>query len=197
MKKIFSSREIFLRLINCSFCWLVRNIFFPGKFFRPSRSLLFNFFFLYILLNVHHYDFRITITLVYYGLSLSSVELNGDKYLNFMLVNAIEVPAFLTSWYFMEHYSRRKTQAFSFLFSGIGCVLVNLVQKRKLFFNSKCLVGIFVTMKKKKKIKNRYTGWFFNHAHPIFNTWFCINLNFFLANIFHHYEFFRLSRVIP
>ncbi|XP_025421175.1 solute carrier family 22 member 21-like isoform X2 [Sipha flava] len=90
MKEIFSSKEIFLRLINCSFCW-------------------------------------ITITLVYYGLSLTSVEFNGNKYLNFMLVNAVEVPAFLTSWYFMERFSRRNTQAFTFIFSGIGCILVNLI----------------------------------------------------------------------
>jgi len=80
---------------------------------------------------VYFYDFRTTITLVYYGLSLTSVEFSGNKYLNFMLVNAVEVPAFLTSWYFMEHFSRRKTQAFSFLFSGIGCIMVNVVPTGK------------------------------------------------------------------
>ncbi|XP_015363439.1 PREDICTED: solute carrier family 22 member 5-like [Diuraphis noxia] len=68
-----------------------------------------------------------TITLVYYGLSLTSVELSGNKYLNFMLVNVVEVPAFLTSWYFMEQFSRRYTQAFSFFLSGIGCIMVNLI----------------------------------------------------------------------
>ncbi|XP_027853755.2 solute carrier family 22 member 21-like isoform X2 [Aphis gossypii] len=97
MSKIFSSKEIFLRLINCSFCWM-------------------------------------TITLVYYGLSLTSVEFSGNKYVNFMLVNIVEVPAFLTSWYFMEHFSRRNTQAFSFLFSGIGCIMVNLVAKDYAWF---------------------------------------------------------------
>ncbi|XP_022167890.1 solute carrier family 22 member 21-like isoform X3 [Myzus persicae] len=96
MSKIFSSKEIFLRLINCSFCWT-------------------------------------TITLVYYGLSLTSVEFSGNKYLNFMLVNAVEVPAFLTSWYFMEHFSRRNTQAFSFLFSGIGCIMVNVIPQNYLW----------------------------------------------------------------
>jgi len=82
--------------------------------------------------------FRTTITLVYYGLSLSSVELSGNKYLNFMLVNAVEIPAFLTSWYFMERFPRRKTQAFSFLASGVGCILVNVISKRKPTYRSFC-----------------------------------------------------------
>jgi len=77
------------------------------------------------------------------------VELSGNKYLNFMLVNIVEVPAFLTSWYFMEHYSRRNTQAFSFLFSGIGCIMVNMVSLSKrvvytgrfLFYNGDPLVN--------------------------------------------------------
>lgn len=75
--------------------------------------------------------FRTTITLVYYGLSLSSVELSGNKYLNFMLVNAVEIPAFLTSWYFMERFPRRNTQAFSFLASGVGCIMVNVISTGK------------------------------------------------------------------
>ncbi|KAF0767385.1 solute carrier family 22 member 21-like [Aphis craccivora] len=119
MSKIFSSKEIFLRLINCSFCWLV----------------------------------QMTITLVYYGLSLTSVEFSGNKYLNFMLVNIVEVPAFLSSWYFMEHFSRRNTQAFSFLFSGIGCIMVNLIPtdylwiKLILFLSSKYTITMaFNTM---------------------------------------------------
>lgn len=78
-----------------------------------------------------------TITLVYYGLSLTSVEFSGNKYLNFMLVNIVEVPAFLSSWYFMEHFSRRNTQAFSFLFSGIGCIMVNLIPTGKHSLNFK------------------------------------------------------------
>lgn len=129
MKEIFSSKEIFLRLINCSFCWLVLTETFNSSMcFWPSCLLRYN-----IWLNICTYfcNFRITITLVYYGLSLTSVEFNGNKYLNFMLVNAVEVPAFLTSWYFMERFSRRNTQAFTFIFSGIGCILVNLIPEGK------------------------------------------------------------------
>lgn len=81
------------------------------------------------------YFFRTTITLVYYGLSLTSVEFSGNKYLNFMLVNIIEVPAFLTSWYFMERLTRRNIQAFSFLLSGIGCIIVNIIPTSKLPFS--------------------------------------------------------------
>ncbi|CAH1732788.1 solute carrier family 22 member 21-like isoform X2 [Aphis gossypii] len=92
MREIFDSKELLLRIINCSFCWF-------------------------------------TITLVYYGLSLTSVEFSGNKYFNFMLVNAVELPASLTLWYVMENFSRRKTQAYSFFFSGIGCIMVNLISE--------------------------------------------------------------------
>lgn len=125
MREIFTSKEIFLRLINCSFCWFVlkqfMTIYFAFVVFIHRKwmfKLIFGDF------------FRITITLVYYGLSLTSVELSGTKYVNFMLVNAIEIPAFLTSWYFMEHFPRRKTQALSFLLSGVGCIMVNTIPKR-------------------------------------------------------------------
>ncbi|CAI6355684.1 unnamed protein product [Macrosiphum euphorbiae] len=90
----------------------------------------------------------ITITFVYYGLSLTSVEMSGNKYLNFMLVNIIEVPAFLTSWYVMEHLSRRYTQAFSFFLSGVGCIMVSLIPtdylltKLLMFLSSKYAITI-------------------------------------------------------
>lgn len=135
MEKIFGSKEIFLRLINCSFCWLactfnqiIHTCFYNKNFFN-----VFYFYFCIECLSTRFYTFihRTTITLVYYGLSITSVELSGNKYLNFMLVNAVEVPAFLTSWYFMEHFPRRNTQAFSFLFSGIGCIMVNLIPMGK------------------------------------------------------------------
>lgn len=72
------------------------------------------------------YNLRFTITLVYYGLSLTSVEFSGEKYVNFMLVNFVEVPAFFILWFSMERYSRKYVQTLSFLFSGLSCILVNI-----------------------------------------------------------------------
>lgn len=84
-----------------------------------------------------------TLTLVYYGLSLGASTAGFDgfhKHLTFAIVNLIEVPAFLTSWFLMDHYSRRYTQANCFLSSGV-CLLAFLILRKtpkkgifKLFF---------------------------------------------------------------
>ena len=43
----------------------------------------------YILL----FDYRFTHALVYYGVSVGSLDLGGNRYLNFFLVNVMELPA--------------------------------------------------------------------------------------------------------
>ncbi len=70
---------------------------------------------------------RFTITFVYYGLSIHSVELMGSKHLNFILTNAIEVPAFLISGVIMKHVKRRLSQSSAFFLSGIACFLCEFI----------------------------------------------------------------------
>lgn len=63
-----------------------------------------------------------TNTFVYYGLSLNSVAISGNLYLNFMLVCLIEVPAGLVTWLLMERYGRRSSMCSSLVLTGVSCI---------------------------------------------------------------------------
>ncbi|XP_026286905.1 organic cation transporter protein isoform X1 [Frankliniella occidentalis] len=64
----------------------------------------------------------ITNTFVYYGLSLNSVSVSGNLYLNFMLVCLIEVPAGLVTWMLMERVGRRMSMCASLVLTGLSCL---------------------------------------------------------------------------
>ncbi|XP_050348948.1 organic cation transporter protein-like [Nymphalis io] len=49
----------------------------------------------------------ITTTLVYYGLSINSVHMVGNRYLNFVLVSAVEIPGYWTSMFLMGKVGRK------------------------------------------------------------------------------------------
>lgn len=72
---------------------------------------------------------RISITLVYYGLSISATNIAGDKYLNFILVSLIEIPACILYWLVMEGMPRKMSLSYMFLLSGVTCVLYNLTSE--------------------------------------------------------------------
>ncbi|KAK7602882.1 hypothetical protein V9T40_006856 [Parthenolecanium corni] len=108
---IFQTKLIWLRLLNCSFCWF-------------------------------------TNTLVYYGLSINSVELVGNKYFNFVLTNAVEIPAFVLSGFILQKVSRRMSQSAAFFFSGVACLVCEFVPadmfwlQLPLFLVSKFLITV-------------------------------------------------------
>lgn len=54
MKEIFNSKEIFLRLINCSFCWLV---IIPTKIFYENidRSLSFTVVIVHYIISINRF----------------------------------------------------------------------------------------------------------------------------------------------
>ncbi len=70
---------------------------------------------------------RFTNTLVYYGLSIHSVGLLGNKYLNFILTNGVEVPAFILSGIIMKKVNRRISQSSAFFLSGIACLVCEFI----------------------------------------------------------------------
>ncbi|KAJ1531717.1 hypothetical protein ONE63_000383 [Megalurothrips usitatus] len=59
---------------------------------------------------------------VYDGLSLNSVAVAGNQYLNFILVCLIEVPAGLATWALMERVGRRAAMCSSLLLAGAACI---------------------------------------------------------------------------
>ncbi|KAL6267913.1 hypothetical protein P5V15_000981 [Pogonomyrmex californicus] len=69
----------------------------------------------------------LTNTFVYYGLSLNSVAFAGDKYINFMLVAVVEIPAYCLAWVLTDHIGRKPTLSGAFLLSGAFCLAIQFV----------------------------------------------------------------------
>ncbi|XP_011050377.1 PREDICTED: LOW QUALITY PROTEIN: solute carrier family 22 member 5-like [Acromyrmex echinatior] len=60
----------------------------------------------------------LTNTFVYYGLSLNSVAFAGDKYINFVLVAVVEIPAYCLAWVLTDHIGRKPTLSGPFIPAG-------------------------------------------------------------------------------
>ncbi|XP_053690010.1 organic cation transporter protein-like [Sabethes cyaneus] len=81
-----------------------------------------------LLLRVANCSFCwLTNVLVYYGLSLNSVSLAGDKYLNFILVSLIELPGFLIMQLILDRVGRRITLCTTMLLCGLFCFLSEFI----------------------------------------------------------------------
>lgn len=96
--------------------------------------------------------FRATNAFVYYGLSLNSQNLSGNKYLNFILVCLIEIPGLTVNvwikilcfticnvqrslqlaWIAMNKLGRRFSLSGSLLICGITCVCGGFVTPGKI-----------------------------------------------------------------
>ncbi|CAH1388552.1 unnamed protein product [Nezara viridula] len=89
-KKIYQSKTMILRILNCSFCWAT-NAF------------------------------------VYYGLSLYSVVIGGNKYFNFILVSFVEIPGYALSPFIINKFGRRVPLALALILSGSACFLFHFL----------------------------------------------------------------------
>lgn len=58
---------------------------------------------------------------VAYGLTLNSVDLDGSKYFNFILINLVDIPAYIATYFIMQHVGRRWSLCGSMLLSGFAC----------------------------------------------------------------------------
>ncbi|XP_055594289.1 solute carrier family 22 member 3 [Uranotaenia lowii] len=73
----------------------------------------------------------LTNVLVYFGLSLNSVTLAGDKYLNFILVSLIELPGFLIMQLILDRVGRKITLCATMLICGLFCFLSEFIPTGK------------------------------------------------------------------
>ncbi|XP_053679243.1 organic cation transporter protein-like [Anopheles nili] len=64
-----------------------------------------------------------TNVMVYYGLTLNSVTLAGDKNVNFILITLVEIPAALSMNFIMNRFPRRMTQFVSLAICGVMCLV--------------------------------------------------------------------------
>lgn len=60
--------------------------------------------------------------LVYYGLSLNAVLLDGDKYNNFIFIAMVEIPGFLLPLIIMDRFGRRYSLFGCMFISGLCCL---------------------------------------------------------------------------
>lgn len=65
--------------------------------------------------------------LVYYGLSLGTNTLAGNKYLNFFLSGAIEVPAYITCMYVLMPWGRRKPTLVLHVLAGLPLIIAYFI----------------------------------------------------------------------
>nr|XP_022903983.1 organic cation transporter protein-like [Onthophagus taurus] len=83
------------------------------KYIFKSKKLVVRFIIIIIVWTVNAF--------VYYGLSINSVNISGNKYLNFSLVCLIEIPGYTLSWISMSKFGRKPTLVISFLLCGLTC----------------------------------------------------------------------------
>lgn len=60
--------------------------------------------------------------LVYFGLSLSSVSLSGNRYFNFVLVSIVEIPGYYLGLVTIERYGRVASFLVSMILCGVTCI---------------------------------------------------------------------------
>ncbi|XP_053669925.1 solute carrier family 22 member 4-like [Anopheles nili] len=84
-----------------------------------------------------------TNAMVYYGLTLNSVTLAGDKYSNFIFITLAEIPPSLAINCILNRFGRRKTQCGSLVLSGLFCLLALTALKDIAWLN----VGLFLMSK--------------------------------------------------
>lgn len=63
-----------------------------------------------------------TITLINYGMMISSVLIGGDKYLSFALLVMMDIPANLLYWLALDKCARKMPLIASFVIGGLFCV---------------------------------------------------------------------------
>ncbi|XP_018566487.1 organic cation transporter protein isoform X2 [Anoplophora glabripennis] len=80
-----------------------------------SRKLILRFLIMYFIWAVNAF--------IYYGLSINSTSLGGNKYLNFALVSLIEIPGYTAAWVCIQKLGRRISLVGSLLICGVTCTL--------------------------------------------------------------------------
>lgn len=68
---------------------------------------------------------------VFYGLSLNSTSLSGNKYVNFILVCLVEIPGYTLSWFTMNWIGRRWSLAGSLLLCAFTCACGGFISHGK------------------------------------------------------------------
>ncbi|CAN9501812.1 unnamed protein product [Ophioblennius macclurei] len=74
-----------------------------------------------------------TVAIAYFGLSLNTANLHGNKYFNCFLSAMVEIPAYFMSWVMFRWWSRRLSLCTTFLLGGSLLLLVQLLPAHLVF----------------------------------------------------------------
>lgn len=92
------------------------------------------------------------IKFIYYGLTINSIALAGNKYVNYMLANIVEVPAIISSTYLIDKFGRKLPLIMCMIISGVACISSEFVaptadiEKLFLFLLGKVCITIAFTV---------------------------------------------------
>ncbi|XP_072942657.1 solute carrier family 22 member 1-like [Epargyreus clarus] len=70
-----------------------------------------------------------TITLINYGMMISSVLIDGNKYINFALLMLMDIPANVFYWLALSKYKRKMPLISSFIVGGVFCISQPFIPK--------------------------------------------------------------------
>ena len=65
-------------------------------------------------------------TMCYYGLSMNSVNLAGNTYVNFVLSAFIEIPSYIFCILVMDGWGRKPILVFTQILAGVTCIIAGL-----------------------------------------------------------------------
>lgn len=82
----------------------------------------------------------ITVTFIYYGLSINSVSLAGNSYVNYILTALVEIPGYCISVLTLDRFGRKSSIMTAFFVCGISLVCLPFIPDRKF---TKKLFNIF------------------------------------------------------
>lgn len=69
----------------------------------------------------------ITLTFVYYGLSINSVSLAGNSYINYILTSLVEIPGYCLSVLTLDRFGRKSSTMTAFIICGISLIAMPFV----------------------------------------------------------------------
>jgi MFS family permease len=82
-----------------------------------------------LLIRIIHCSFTwICCNFPYYGLTIQSVALSQDIYVNYMCVSVVEIPAYILAYGALDRIGRKKTLALSLILTGVACISVDFIR---------------------------------------------------------------------
>lgn len=89
----------------------------------------------------------ITLTFVYYGLSINSVTLAGNSYVNYILTSLVEIPGYVLSALTLNRFGRKSSIMTAFLICGVSLVILPFLPECKFTLINKHFTFLHIEIK--------------------------------------------------